>query len=454
MINLFEYQNKEVFDGDFSELETFLDDIWLKREKSGFYYSADQERIESQRFLQFLHKTNEIKSNKYIGVIHFDGRKINLLPKILYNHNEKCTDENVQSAHLHVLWWLSYCRKIKFPNYQTSMGNTKSDFFEILIYLFSKYTRELLSNTIYQHYEEEQKELPFIKGRIQTSEYITENLAKGRWHKVNCAYDAFMIDNKFNRIIKQVTTMLFQTTENWENKKNLREILFILDEVSDCQSTADECANIQFNPMFSSFETVRDYCTLFLRNCVSFSYKNELKLFAFLLPMEYVFEDFIFGFIDREIEDIQAKAQDTTTYLDKNKAYQLKPDLLLNIAGRKVITDTKYKMVYANELDLKNGISQSDIYQMVAYGIRFKINDIVLLYPDTIKKEMLQQSSIIVRDEFADDVEVNIKAFQLPVIHRTLLNDHTISENRTILEIFEETKLSLKDRIMEIYFRL
>ena len=290
-----------------------------------------------------------------------------------------------------------------------------------------------------------------IRDRINTAQYITENVSKGRWHKVNCTYDAFVIDNTFNRIIKQVTTFLFHVTHNPENKKYLREILFILDEVSDCQSTADECANIQFNPMFSSFETVRDYCTLFLRHSVSFSYKNDLKLFAFLLPMEYVFEDFIFGFIDQEIEEIQAKAQDTTTFLDNNKSYQLKPDLLLNIGGRKVITDTKYKMVYADEQDPKNGISQSDIYQMVAYGIRFKINDIVLLYPETVKKEMLRQSSIIIRDEFTDDVEVNIKAYQVPVINRALLNNYTSTENSTISEIFEGTKLTLIDRIKEIY---
>ncbi|MBL0027522.1 MAG: hypothetical protein IPO98_22260 [Saprospiraceae bacterium] len=226
---------------------------------------------------------------------------------------------------------------------------------------------------------------------------------------------------------------------------------FILDEVSDIQATAYECANIQFNPMFSSFETVRDYCTLFLRNCVSFSYKNDLKLFAFLLPMEYVFEDFIYGFIDKEIDEIQATAQNTSTHLDKEKVFALKPDLLLQIDGRRVITDTKYKVVYADEKDLKNGISQSDIYQMLAYGVRFKINDIVLLYPDTVKQEALQQSSIIVRDEFTNDVEVNIKAFQVPVINRTLLNDYTMAENGTISDVFEETKLALIGRIREIY---
>lgn len=452
MIHLFEYQNKESYSGDFQELETFLDEIWLKREKSGFYVNGGNEKIESQQFLQFLHKTQEIKSNKYIGVIHFEGHKINLLPKIFYDEHRTFTDNESNAIQNHVLWWLSYCRKVKFPNYQTALGNTQSDFFEILIYLFSKYTRQLMSSSIYQNYEEEQKELSFIKGRIQTSAYITENLSKGRWHKVNCTYDAFVIDNAFNRIIKQVTTLLIKFTSNIDNKKYLREILFMLDEVGDGQATADECANIQFNPMFSSFETVRDYCTLFLRNCVSFSYKNDLKLFAFLLPMEYVFEDFIYGFIDKEIDEIQATAQHTSTHLDQEKVFALKPDLLLQIDGIRVITDTKYKMVYADAQDPKNGISQSDIYQMLAYGVRFKIHDIVLLYPETIKQEMLQKSSIIIRDEFTEDVEVNIKAYQVPVINRALLDDYTISGNRTISDVFEETKLALIERIREIYF--
>lgn len=59
------------------------------------------------------------------------------------------------------------------------------------------------------------------------------------------------------------------------------------------RSTAEQCSRISFNPMFGEFETVRVYCQLFLTNCISFDYKNDLKLFAFLLPMEYVFEDFI-----------------------------------------------------------------------------------------------------------------------------------------------------------------
>ena len=82
MINLFEYQNKEAFPKSFEKLEEFLDEIWKNREKSGYYFDDTANKIEVQQFIQFLHKSKQLKSNKYVGVIHFEGQKINLLPKI------------------------------------------------------------------------------------------------------------------------------------------------------------------------------------------------------------------------------------------------------------------------------------------------------------------------------------------------------------------------------------
>ena len=140
-MNLFEYQNKLTYPDPDNELEEFLDNIWKNREKSSYYSNdPEEDKIESQRFLQFLHKSNEIKSNKYVGVIHFNSNKINLLPKIFFDPNKDYSLVEVTQIQNHILWWLSYCRKIKFPKYQASLDSIKSDFFEVLIYLFSKYT--------------------------------------------------------------------------------------------------------------------------------------------------------------------------------------------------------------------------------------------------------------------------------------------------------------------------
>jgi 5-methylcytosine-specific restriction enzyme subunit McrC len=452
VINLFEYQNKHEFKGPFQGLEDFLDVIWNKREKSGYYNNDDIDKIEVQQFLQFLNKTREIKSNKYVGVIHFEGQRINLLPKIFYDTDKEYSALEINAIQNHILWWLSYCRKIKFPNYQTSLGSLKSDFFEILIYLFSKFTKELLSHSIYQQYEEVESQLSFIKGRLNTNEYIHENITKGNWHKLNCTYDAFVIDNKFNRIIKYVATLLFNATSSSDNKKNLREILFIFDEVSDVRVTAEDCSCIRFNPVFGGFETVRDYCYLFLKNSISIEYKNDLKLFAFLLPMEYVFEDFIFGFIDKEIGEIKAKSQVTSKYLDQAENYILRPDLYLELDSKKIIADTKYKIIYQDVNDPKNGISQGDLYQMLAYATRFKINEIKLFYPDTIKGYYEKESEVIIKDELAEGADINIKSYQLPILNRDLINQ-TDTKEIELTKIFDITRIHLRKRIKGIFLK-
>jgi len=449
VINLFEYENKVPFKDDFDGLELFLDDIWKNREKNSFYSDNEEDKIESQRFLQFLYKSKEIKSNKYVGVIHYNGQKINLLPKIFFDPTQDCSSNEVHQIQNHILWWLSYCRKIKFPSYQASMGSAQSDFFEVLIYLFSKYTRELLNSAIYQQYEEVSEELSFIKGRLNVNQYINENISRGNWHKLNCTYDAFVFDNEFNRIIKYVTTILFNVTSSAHNKKNLREILFILDEVSDERATAEQCSRITFNPIFGAFETVRDYCQLFLNNAVSFDYKNDLKLFAFLLPMEYVFEDFIFGFIEKEIPSINAKSQRSDTYLDEEGVFKLKPDLFLQTSERSLIADTKYKIVYSDDKDPKKGISQNDLYQMLAYAVRFEVDEIVLFYPNTIVGDQNYKAQLIIKDKWAEGKEINIKAFQLPILDKRVMT-LTVDNKHKLSELFELTKLELKESIERI----
>ncbi|EAQ40499.1 McrBC 5-methylcytosine restriction system component [Dokdonia sp. MED134] len=426
MLNLFEYQNKERFrESEYENLEFFLDEIWGKREKSSYFTSTtenEEEIVESQRFLQFLRKHKELKSNKYVGVIHYKGDVINLLPKIFYDPKKKYDQKALRHINSNIFWWLSYCRKLRFPNYKTGLSGEKNDFFEILIYLFSKYTKELLNNAMYQRYVEIHREEQFVKGRIDFTRYTNENLSRANFHKISCTYDSFEMDNQFNRCIKYVATLLFSVTKDRQSKNNLREILFILDEVSDETMSASACRNIQFNPMFKEFETIRDYCVLFLENCVSYNYKDALQLFAFLIPMEYIFEDFIFGFIDKELHEVTAKAQSGQISLDQSKNFKLKPDLILEVNGKRIIADTKYKMLNLSGNDPKNGISQNDLYQMVAYAIRLQCDHIILLYPDHILNPGYRAlEPIEVVDEFSNKTII-VFSYQVSFIGSSFKN--------------------------------
>ncbi len=447
MINLFEYQNKAQLTDRFEKLEEFLDEIWQNREKSPYFYAdEDETRSEQQQFLQFLHRTREIKSNKYVGLIIFEDKKINLLPKIFYDPNRNYTEKEIKAIHSHILWYLSYCRKIKFPSYLTSLGTAKADFFEILIYLFARYTHDLLQNTIFQHYQQVHSQLPYVKGRLDMQAY-SRNLASGQWHRLPSIYDNFVMDNDFNRILKYVAKLLYHSSQSSENKRLLSDILFVLDDVDEGKARPRKCKHIRFNPMFAEFETVQAYCRLFLEHSISFNYKDRFRLFAFLLPMEYVFEDFIFGFIDRELPHVRARSQVSSKTLDEQGIFTLRPDILLEVNGRRIIADTKYKVVYDGAGDPHFGISQPDLYQMVAYAVRYKVQEIFLFYPEAVVNDAPLALEFVVKDEFSGE-KIVIRPVQLPIINRELLASG--GQGGDLRTVFEPLRRRLVEKLIQV----
>jgi len=146
---------------------------------------------------------------------------------------------------------------------------------------------------------------------------------------------------------------------------------------------------------------------------------------------------------------VVAKNQDTSTHLDTEKNFSISPDLILDLESKRVIADTKYKIIYSDEKDPKQGISQSDLYQMMAYAIRYNVSDIKLFYPDTVKQYQEKSTAITVRDELADGKDISITAYQLPIIQRNLhTQDHT--KKLLLSEIFEGTKNTLIGRLKNI----
>ena len=64
------------------------------------------------------------------------------------------------------------------------------------------------------------------------------------------------------------------------------------------------------------------------------------------------------------------------------RVFQLRPDIQLFKTDKNtpsLIIDTKYKIL--ESIDKKEGVSQSDLYQMSAYSKKFNCKNIILLYP-------------------------------------------------------------------------
>lgn len=477
---LYEYQKAEVFEGKREDLEEFLDNVWQRRggfaTKSGARASSnendDQESEEEtrdediknqQKFLTFLRQgkkdsTIKIKSRNYVGVIHFEGQRLHLLPKIFYRDRGQ-SEFPIESIHAHILWWLSYSKRFKFPHTRGSFNSIKSDFFEVMIWLFANYTRTTFEQLVYRTYTEVEGELSYLKGRLNFNHYV-RNLASGRWHALPCVYDSFEVDNVFNRIVKYVAKLLLHETADPHNKRLLHDIIFALDEVSDVRITLADCDKVRLNPLYHQLTEVLDYCRMFLANSTILSYDNKFKVFAFLLPMEKVFEEFVTGFIEKHClsSGINLVCQSTNfsfSNRDANSAaFTIRPDMVFQQDGKILcIADAKYKMTYDpdNGGNKKYGVSQADMYQMTSYAVALGCERIILLYPalacESAPSQTMLQATFEVFDRLACvHTPIRIEIHKLPIIDSSL----DISDNRRLQERFSSAECKLKVALVNI----
>jgi 5-methylcytosine-specific restriction enzyme subunit McrC len=86
---------------------------------------------------------------------------------------------------------------------------------------------------------------------------------------------------------------------------------------------------------------------------------------------------------------------------------------------------------------------------MLAYAVRFEVNEIILFYPNTIKQVQEEETELIIKDALADGKEISIKAFQLPIINRELL-ENNIETKTNLSELFKSTREGLISKVEKI----
>lgn len=387
----------------------YLAGVWQNRNRyvdlSDDEASGDEQEVKlhKQRFFDFTYD-GKVSARNYVGVVQYNDIRIEVFPKIFSDDAE----ENATKWQLNLLYWLMYCRKIKFPFSFADVSKMEfDDYLELLIYIFANYTEETISRQPFQAYQTVEEETVFLKGRLMFDNYTKHHLTTGKWQNFYCSYEPFVYDNLFNRIIKYVTRRLLLISRNHLNKEKLNEILFLLDDVSDVHCTAADCDRVKLNPLFEQHMHILDLCKLYLSNQVIDLDTDDSRNFCFLVPMEYIFEDFVFGFVHDKWPQLNIRSQSTDYLAVSNgqKVFQIKNDMY--VPGRLII-DTKYKVRYADG-SLKAGVGQNDIYQMVSYAVKRNCKDVLLLYPEQTGALNTPSQFSVISPMLNDELNIHVR---------------------------------------------
>lgn len=442
---------KEKFSDD---LELVLENIWRDRMK---FKHSENSTSKKQRFIDF--KKNELVPRNYLGTIHFRSNDeeyaINFLPKIFYIEGHEYSSSETDSIFAHILWWLSGSEKQNYSTMESSLGALESNFLEILVYMFSSYTLEILTSNSYNYYETVSEEIESVKGQIDFNSYI-KNYATGNRHKLPCIYDSLQYDNQFNRIVKYVTTLLKDFTQKKSTKKKLEEILFILDEVEYTTVTLEDCDKVVLNPIYTEFKTILDNCKMFLSSLSVYKWKDDYSVFALLIPSEKLFENFIYSTLKRNADPIiksVSRSRPGRPFLVRQmpsltSRFKMINDIVVKLEDKSfILFDTKYKKIYntnnqeEEDIDPEYNISQSDIYQMVSYAVGSGISDIGLIYP-SLPGELLSSELPVyeIDDAFTDNTIIKIHPYKVDIVHEDGL---ALEVNGKLENIFEKANEKL-----------
>ncbi len=405
MIYLYEYGNRFFWgtDEEVNPFLSFLDEIWNKRQYSPFawrqsvssFHDNEQQDVfpnhqgVSQQFIS-IDRQNYLQAKNYVGIIRFQTKTVHLLPKIFYpKPYQEASTETLSFVHQQLMRWLSYSSKITFPLVEGQYDSrSKSDIAEIMVFTFAHYTHQLLQEQQFTTYESVHKNSAFVKGRLQTAKYVTKHLSAGKWQEIPCEFDQYGLDNLFNRILKYTSSQLQYLTQNTTTQHLLQQILQSLSNVSSQSFEASDCDGVHLHPLFEEWQLVLNYCRLFLASSAHFSSQTATKALAFLIPMEQLFEQFVYGFLRQHFAQWQPTFQDNSTFLaldeQEKPAFQLQYDISLTIEGEPIIIDCKYKIIRFENGKVK-GIDVKDLYQIAAYAVRRGCKKVLLVYPNTLE---------------------------------------------------------------------
>jgi 5-methylcytosine-specific restriction enzyme subunit McrC len=357
--------------------------------------------LENEETAQYLKITTKrpygkvLQAQNYVGLIQTkDGTIIEILPKItsLENENGEIKKGSEHKSKEILIKMLRTLRKSPFKSLNVAhLHSSKMPLFEIFIAMFLEEMTQLIKKGIKSDYILKEENLKFLKGKLKINEQIKYNyIHKERFF---VEYEEFSSDRVENRLIKTTLKFLYKKSKSNKNQQRIREFLFVFDEIGVSHNIETDFSKVKLNRQMKDYEQVLLWCKTFLLENSFSPYRGNDIAFALLFDMNMLFESYVYSYLKKHGNYESITTQDREYHLaylnGKTKKFQLKPDIVINKNSKKIIiADTKWKIL--SEDKTHQGISQSDMYQLFAYGTKYvKCEDMYLIYPlDQIDEEL------------------------------------------------------------------
>ena len=327
--------------------------------------------------LAVIDRKKAIKARNYVGVVGFtDNNYLEILPKI-------GSDEDRKRSLL--MEMLSVTLVGSWKSRDNTGVDRKNSILEFYIEMYVEECSRVIGIGMNNDYRTYQSNERFMRGKILHIENIKRNsVLKNRFF---VEYELFNQDSAENRIVKASLKKLLEISRNNQNKKKLRSLLDHFGNVESITDYKTEFQKCTKDRNTTHYRLLLAWSKVFLENLGFQPIHGTNISYVFLFPMERLYESYVrYKLKDNLPDGWKLVPQDTSKYLFDDKKISIRPDLVLYGGNHTVIMDTKWKIP-------NNDVSQSDLYQMYIYSVKYKSDCTVLLYPESIVIEYVDSDN-------------------------------------------------------------
>jgi 5-methylcytosine-specific restriction enzyme subunit McrC len=328
-----------------------------------------------------------VKFLNHVGVIRApNGFQIEILPKI--SNSMQGGASRSRALLIEMLRCLHQFKNIRIEN--AELLATHLPLLEIFIGEFLAAVQLVVKRGIRGDYSCSQDNIFALRGKLQISRHLRENiLRKDRFYSV---FDEFSVNRPENRLLHAALIRVLSWTNSQDHVKLARELTFIFFDIPASEPPFLDLKKIRIDRGMNYYGDALAWAQLILADESPTAGQGDYKAPSLLFPMESLFEDYVAKHLTRQLfTPYSIKEQARKLSLVKHQGeewFRLTPDfLVINSSIPQAVLDTKWKLIDCKKSSgsEKYGLSQSDFYQLHAYGQSYLNGegDLVLIYPST-----------------------------------------------------------------------
>jgi len=333
-------------------------------------------------------RRRHLRARGVVGVIAAPGCQLEILPKIEgRGETETAGDETLRRRLVHML---AVARDIKIDaRTSANLGWQRDTLLEILIRLFCGKMMEAVRQGIPRRYTGHEDDLPSLRGRLDVTRQFSTLAAQPQ--TLACQYDELSADIPLNQVMKATISKLARLSTATDNQRSLRELSFAYADISDVPRSVLRWDLITVDRTNRRWTELLSLARLLLGERYQTSSSGSTGGYALLFEMNVLFEEYITRLLKRALAGTSLKVSSQgghrdCLYEDGTGRFRTRPDIVIRDGtGIALIIDTKWKRMAPKIDDPKQGVSQADVYQLMAYSQIYACDRVMLLYPHHVE---------------------------------------------------------------------